>query len=185
MENNNCGKRVCALRAKLGLNQDDIADACGVTRQSVGKWERGKAIPSRASLITLCTTFGVPYEYFSVPDIKAALEILDGCDFGSKQAEDLPPETAATEIAPQPEEKPKKKSHKGLIIALIICAVIFVAMIVWLIVKIIDSQKYYTMASSVTIQLTYLETLIILISIGALAAGIILAVLLHKKGRKK
>ena len=84
-----------------------------------------------------------------------------------------------------PEEKPKKKSHKGLIIALIVCAVIFVAMIVWLIVKIIDSQKYYTMASSVTIQLTYLETLIILISIGALAAGIILAVLLHKKGRKK
>ncbi|HIV64252.1 MAG TPA: helix-turn-helix domain-containing protein [Firmicutes bacterium] len=185
MENKNCGKRVCALRAKLGLNQDDIADACGVSRQSVGKWERGKAIPSRASLITLCTTFGVPYEYFSVPDIKAALEILDGCDFGSKQAEDLPPETAATEIAPPPEEKPKKKSHKGLIIALIVCAVIFVAMIVWLIVKIIDSQKYYTMASSVTIQLTYLETLIILISIGALAAGIILAVLLHKKGRKK
>lgn len=183
MENKNCGKRVCALRAKLGLNQDDIADACGVSRQSVGKWERGKAIPSRASLITLCTTFGVPYEYFSAPDIKAALEILDGCDFGSKQAEDLPPETAATEIVP-PEEKPKKKSHKGLIIALIVCAVIFVAMIVWLIVKIIDSQKYYTMASSVTIQLTYLETLIILISIGALVAGIILAYIFIKRRKK-
>ena len=185
MTEENTGRKIRALRAKLGLNQEDIADACGVSRQSVSKWEQGSAIPNRTSLMTLCSKFGVPYEYFSALDIKTALEILDGCDFGTKQAEDLPPETAATEIAPQPEEKPKKKPHKGLIIALIVCAVIFVTMIVWLIVKIIDSQKYYTMASSVTIQLTYLETLIILISIGALAAGIILAVLLHKKGRKK
>lgn len=185
MENNNCGKRVCALRAKLGLNQDDIADACGVTRQSVGKWERGKAIPSRASLITLCTTFGVPYEYFSVPDIKAALEILDGCDFGSKQAEDLPPETAATEIVP-PEEKPKRKSHKGLIVALIICAAIFVTMIVWLIVKMIESRKYYTVASSVTIHIAYLDIVILLVSIAALVAGIVLArIIIKRRGKKK
>ena len=184
MENKNCGKRVCALRAKLGLNQDDIADACGVTRQSVGKWERGKAIPSRASLITLCTTFGVPYEYFSVPDIKAALEILDGCDFGSKQSEDLPPETAATEIAPPPEEKPKKKSHKGLIIALIVCAVIFVALISWLFIVMITAPKYDVTAYTTIISLSYLEIFLILLIIGVLIAAVILAITIFRKRRK-
>ena len=185
MTEENTGRKIRALRAKLGLNQEDIADACGVSRQSVGKWERGKAIPSRASLITLCTTFGVPYEYFSALDIKTALEILDGCAFGTKQAEDLPPETAATEIVP-PEEKPKRKSHKCLIVALIICAAIFVTMIVWLIVKMIESRKYYTVASSVTIHIAYLDIVILLVSIAALVAGIVLArIIIKRRGKKK
>ena len=185
MTEENTGRKIRALRAKLGLNQEDIADACGVSRQSVSKWEQGSAIPNRTSLMTLCSKFGVPYEYFSAPDIKTALEILDGCDFGSKQAEDLPPETAATEIVP-PEEKPKRKSHKGLIVALIICAAIFVTMIVWLIVKMIESRKYYTVASSVTIHIAYLDIVILLVSIAALVAGIVLArIIIKRRGKKK
>ena len=118
-------------------------------------------------------------------EVRRAVRIFFGCDFGTKQAEDLPPETAATEIVP-PEEKPKRKSHKGLIVALIICAAIFVTMIVWLIVKMIESRKYYTVASSVTIHIAYLDIVILLVSIAALVAGIVLArIIIKRRGKKK
>ena len=35
------GQNICRLRTERGLSQGDLADALGVTRQAVSKWETG------------------------------------------------------------------------------------------------------------------------------------------------
>ncbi|MBR2836483.1 MAG: helix-turn-helix transcriptional regulator [Coriobacteriales bacterium] len=45
-------------RRAAGLTQEELAEKYGVSRQTVGKWEQGKAIPELDKLIMLCDIFG-------------------------------------------------------------------------------------------------------------------------------
>ena len=46
-------------RKLMGLNQEDIADKLGVTRQSVAKWESGESVPDLDKCKQLADIFGV------------------------------------------------------------------------------------------------------------------------------
>lgn len=41
-------------RRTSGLTQEDVASRLGVSRQTVGKWESGRATPELEKLIALC-----------------------------------------------------------------------------------------------------------------------------------
>ena len=43
-----------SLRKAKKLSQEDIAEKCGVTRQSVSKWETGLGYPETEKLLVLC-----------------------------------------------------------------------------------------------------------------------------------
>jgi len=45
-------------RRAAGLTQEDVASRLGVSRQTVGKWESGRATPELEKLITLCDLLG-------------------------------------------------------------------------------------------------------------------------------
>lgn len=45
-------------RRSAGLTQEDVASKLGVSRQTVGKWETGRALPELEKLIALCDLFG-------------------------------------------------------------------------------------------------------------------------------
>lgn len=47
------------LRKRKNLTQEQLADALGVSRQAVSKWETGEAYPETDKLIMLCDLFGV------------------------------------------------------------------------------------------------------------------------------
>lgn len=47
------------LRAQHGMSQEALAEQCGVSRQSVSKWESGLAYPEMTSLLTLCDLFSM------------------------------------------------------------------------------------------------------------------------------
>lgn len=54
------GERVRRIRSERGLTQQHLADAVGVSGQSlVGMWERGKALPSLSRLRDLASALGV------------------------------------------------------------------------------------------------------------------------------
>ena len=53
------GGRILELRKKAGMSQEELADRLGVSRQAVGKWENGAAIPDISNLIELSRVFGV------------------------------------------------------------------------------------------------------------------------------
>jgi len=53
------GKRIAALRRKMGLSQTDLAQKLGVTSQAISKWECGKAVPDIDLLLELSHLYNV------------------------------------------------------------------------------------------------------------------------------
>jgi transcriptional regulator with XRE-family HTH domain len=51
--------RIRTLRKRNKLLQRELGDACGVSRISVRKWERGTSLPTTDKLPILAATLGV------------------------------------------------------------------------------------------------------------------------------
>ena len=49
-------------RMRCQMTQEFVAEALGVSRQAVSRWETGTADPSTSNLIALAKLFGVPAE---------------------------------------------------------------------------------------------------------------------------
>lgn len=52
-------EKLVSLRRSKGLSQEQLAQALGVSRQSVSKWESGGAMPELGKLLALSDLFGV------------------------------------------------------------------------------------------------------------------------------
>ncbi|AVQ96568.1 XRE family transcriptional regulator [Ethanoligenens harbinense] len=52
-------ERLQALRKQAGLSQEKLAEACGVSRQAVSKWEAGQSQPDMDKLVLLSKLFGI------------------------------------------------------------------------------------------------------------------------------
>ena len=55
--------RIQDLRKTKGISQEDLADAAGVSRQAVSKWESEQSIPDIDKVIILSDFFGVTTDY--------------------------------------------------------------------------------------------------------------------------
>lgn len=56
------GERLRENRAPCKMSQEFVAEAVGVSRQAVSKWENGTSDPSTANLIALAKLYGVSAE---------------------------------------------------------------------------------------------------------------------------
>ena len=54
------GEVLKAHRMRCQMTQEFVAEALGVSRQAVSKWETGTADPSTSNLLALAKLFGVP-----------------------------------------------------------------------------------------------------------------------------
>lgn len=57
------GKRIRDARISNGFSQEDLGDACSVTRSSVSLWEKGRSMPEHDNLKTIAQVLGVTEEY--------------------------------------------------------------------------------------------------------------------------
>lgn len=55
-------ERLTALRKKKGLSQLELAEALGVSRQAVSRWEVGASAPGMENLLALSRLYGVPLD---------------------------------------------------------------------------------------------------------------------------
>jgi putative transcriptional regulator len=63
--------RVKELRSGLGRTQQELADAVGVSRQSINSIERDRYVPSLMLALTFARVFGCPLDkIFSLEDKK-------------------------------------------------------------------------------------------------------------------
>lgn len=53
------GERIQNLRKERGISQEELAEAVGVSRQSVSKWENDAALPDTDNVLQLSRLFGV------------------------------------------------------------------------------------------------------------------------------
>lgn len=56
-------KKILLLRKKNGWSQEELAERCGVSRQSVSKWESGLSVPELDKILLLSKLFGVTTDY--------------------------------------------------------------------------------------------------------------------------
>ncbi len=56
------GETLKANRTRCRMTQEFVAEAVGVSRQAVSKWENGESDPSTSNLLALAKLFGVPAE---------------------------------------------------------------------------------------------------------------------------
>ena len=59
----NISEKIISLRKEKGLSQEAFAEALGVSRQSVSKWESGAALPDTDKIIAMSELFGVSTDY--------------------------------------------------------------------------------------------------------------------------
>ena len=65
------GETLKAHRTRCNMTQEFVAEAVGVSRQAVSKWENGLSDPSTSNLLVLAKLFGVsPEELLSEIEIK-------------------------------------------------------------------------------------------------------------------
>lgn len=101
-------KRLMELRMKNGLTQGQVADAVGVSRQSISKWELGEAAPGAEKMKKLSEFYGL-----SVDDLLSDDPIV--------------PESREDRQAPAPVPA---KSRRGVIALLLIIAILTMAMVI-------------------------------------------------------
>ncbi len=56
------GEAIKAHRARCKMSQEFVAEAVGVSRQAVSKWELGTSEPSTSNLLALAKLFGISAE---------------------------------------------------------------------------------------------------------------------------
>ena len=56
------GEALKAHRQQSGMTQEYVAEALGVSRQAVSKWETGAAEPSTSNLLALAKLYGISAE---------------------------------------------------------------------------------------------------------------------------
>ena len=57
------GDKIFQLRKQQGWSQEELAERCQVSRQSVSKWEVNQSVPDLDKLVTLSRIFGVTTDY--------------------------------------------------------------------------------------------------------------------------
>lgn len=91
------GGTIYRLRTEHNLSQGDLAEALGVSRQSVSKWETGGSVPDLDKLVKLSQLFGVSLD-------ELVLDRKPPCEEAPR--EDLPPPVT---VVVQRERTPGRK----------------------------------------------------------------------------
>lgn len=65
------GQRLADARKTKNISQEALADALGVSRQAVSKWETGESRPDVGNLIALCNALDLNIEYLCFGEVSA------------------------------------------------------------------------------------------------------------------
>ena len=96
-------ERLIRLRQEQGLSQSGLAEALGVSRQAVSRWETGAAMPSAENLFCLSRLYGVPLD-----------ELIRGEEADPEQKTEPP---AGTQDAPKEDRALRRWRAAALVLA--------------------------------------------------------------------
>ena len=96
-------ERLIQLRQEQGLSQSGLAEALGVSRQAISRWETGAAMPSAENLLCLSRLYGVPMD-----------ELIRGEEADPEQKTEPP---AGTQDAPKEDRALRRWRAAALVLA--------------------------------------------------------------------
>ena len=114
-------ERLIQLRQEQGLSQSGLAEALGVSRQAVSRWETGAAMPSAENLFCLSRLYGVPMD-----------ELIRGEEADPEQKTEPP---AGTQDAPK-EDRALRRWRAAALVLAAVCI-----LLVGTVVYIVEEQR--------------------------------------------
>lgn len=100
VERNQSASRIRAIRRKLGLTQQELADLLHTTQVTIARWETGACIPRKSALEALAkvgkTSGAFIYQPPSPEHMEAAIQFLHTKVW--KYLADIPPDTAEKHV---------------------------------------------------------------------------------------
>lgn len=110
------------LRREKGLSQAELAQELGITRQTISRWEAGKARPSAENLVSLGRVYGMTVE-----------ELVAGEKREETAMEAVPPVTEEKISEPGTPEEPEqaKPRRKMTLWALLLVVCLCVGVYIW------------------------------------------------------
>ena len=134
-------EKLCALRKKSGLSQEQLAEALNVSRQAISKWEGGSATPESDKLLALSNYFDVSLDYL---------------------LKDISPDAAPTEA---------QEDHRTMrLLSLVLCFGGVAALIVWGVLSILVPSVPAQINESSMIRIDG-SGIFLLLCVAAIAAG--------------
>lgn len=116
----NISDKIQILRHDKEWSQDELAEKLNVSRQSVSKWESGKALPDSEKVLAMAKLFDVSTDFL----LKDEQEPVFVDDEQEKQ-----PESQAADAPTENTEKKKHKLSGKKIVAIVVAACIVIAAI--------------------------------------------------------
>ena len=130
--------RILTLRKSKGMSQEQLAEAMGVSRQAVSKWESEQASPDPEKIIAMSEIFGVTTDY-----LLKGIEPEKEAEKTEEKKEEKPEDTHMTVgdvldqkiLTEQNKEKSKKLLKYALIALGIFVAIDIISFIIYVIVN--------------------------------------------------
>lgn len=105
-------QRLSEYRKASGISQEAAAERLNVSRQTIGRWEQGRSVPSMENMAKLSALYGVPLE-----DL-----VQDVCELPAPHRREKP--------ADPPEEQPKTARGKPLKLTILAAMILLAAVTV-------------------------------------------------------
>ena len=116
------GEKISILRRDFNLSQDELAEKLDVSRQSVSKWESGKALPDSDKVLAIAELFGVSTDFL----LKNTEEFVTDDEVTAPVTEAV----AEPVSVPPIENKKGKKSSAKKVIAFVVAVCLLIAVII-------------------------------------------------------
>ena len=107
-------------RRKNGLTQEDLAEAMGVSRQAVSKWEQGEGWPEAEKLLALADRFGVSLDYLMDRAPRENAQVVVPADEASPETVSFVPMQSDDPLNfdGDPERETSEAKHNRLLLAI-------------------------------------------------------------------
>lgn len=140
------GEKIQNLRKQRGMSQEQLAEALGVSRQAVSKWEAEQSVPDIDKIISICDYFGVTTDY-----------ILRNAEMTESQHEVA--QNAYNISEKELDENIKKKQQSALLLAIAIVLYILCVVPVIIIKNDVGTVLMFVMVAVATGIIVYRSTL--------------------------
>lgn len=126
----NISEKISSLRKEKGISQEALAEALGVSRQSVSKWESGDVLPDSDKIVSMSSFFDVTTDYL-LKDDEDRKNVSEGNEDKNIPADSSAADELTESLYDNNEEESKKKKSgrkigaKGIVaIVLAVCILV-------------------------------------------------------------
>ncbi|MBR5936922.1 MAG: helix-turn-helix transcriptional regulator [Clostridiales bacterium] len=127
--------RILTLRKSKGMSQEQLAEAMGVSRQAVSKWESEQASPDPEKIIAMSEIFGVTTDYL-LKGIEPEKEAEKTTEEKTEDAHMTVGDVLDQKILTEQNKEKSKKLLKYVLIALgVFLAIDIISFIIYVIIN--------------------------------------------------